>query len=214
MDALVLRWRGPLMSLAGASIDAFAQQMPIPSLTMIAGMFGAALGYRRGDGRLGALADVIRYGVVVHQAGTPLVDYQTADLEAIGVRTVAVDEHGAIWAFEREGSVVKERAQQWRPLLADADMSVIVEVEGEWEAHRLLTALRDPVFPLCLGRQSCPPAGQVGERVIAAASLDAALGIVQAERGGTVYRPVSGLVDGLVVSVPSRGRGATLFAVA
>jgi CRISPR system Cascade subunit CasD len=188
--------------------------MPIPSLTMIAGMFGAALGYRRGDGRLGALADVIRYGVVVHQAGTPLVDYQTADLEAIGVETVAVDEHGIIRAFEREGSVVKERAQQWRPLLADADMSVVVEVRGHWDVHALLAALRNPVFPLCLGRQSCPPSGQVGERVIEATSLDAALTMVQSERGGTVYRPVSGLVDGLVVSVPSRGRGATLFAVA
>jgi CRISPR system Cascade subunit CasD len=80
MAALVMRWRGPLMSLAGARIDGYAQQMPIPSLTMVAGLLGAALGYRRGDERLPILADSLRYGVVVHRPGTPLVDFQTADL--------------------------------------------------------------------------------------------------------------------------------------
>lgn len=215
MNALVMRWRGPLMSMAGARIDGYAQQMPIPSLTMVAGMLGAALGYRRGDERLGALADALQYGVVVHKAGTPVVDFQTADLAAIGMRRAVVDQHGAIRIAEREGSgAAKDRQMQYRPLLADADMSVVAAVEAPWTAQQLLEALRTPVFPLCLGRQSCPPSGRVGERILEAASLDVALDSVQAERGGTVYRRVAGLVDGLLVSVPSRGRGATLFAVA
>ena len=215
MDTLVMRWRGPLMSLAGARIDGYAQQMPIPSLTMVAGMLGAALGYGRGDARLGALADALRYGVVVHKAGTPLVDFQTADLAMIGMRRAVVDQHGAIHLAEREGGgPAKDRQMQYRPLLADADMSVVATVDAPWTARQLLDALRAPVFPLCLGRQSCPPSGQVGERVLQVTSLDAAVEAVHAERGGTVYRRVMGLVDGLVVSVPSRGRGAMLFAVA
>ena len=214
MHALVMRWRGPLMSLAGARIDGYAQQMAIPSLTMVAGMLAAALGYRRGDPRIEALADALHFGVVVHKPGTPLVDFQTADLAIIGMQRAVVDRHGTVRIVKREGSgAAKDRQMQYRPLLADGDMSVVASVAAPWTAPQLLQALRTPVFPLCLGRQSCPAGGQVGEHVIEASSLEAALDAVRSERGGTVYRPVAGLVDGLVVSVPSRGRGATLFAV-
>lgn len=209
---LRIRWKGPLMSLGGARIDGFAQQMPIPSASVVAGMLGAALGYRRGDRGLTELADALRYGVVVHRPGTPLVDYQTADLDAIGREAVAVDGYGRLHLFRREGSVVDERAQQWRPLLADADMTVVGAVAG-MDAETLLNALRDPVFPLYLGRVSCPPSRPVGEGTVEADTLDLALDAVQAEVGGVSYRPVDKLVDGLVVSVPSRGRAASLFSV-
>jgi CRISPR system Cascade subunit CasD len=143
------------------------------------------------------------------------VDFQTADLAMIGMRRAVVDQHGAIHLAEREGGgPAKDRQMQYRPLLADADMSVVATVDAPWTAQQLLDALRAPVFPLCLGRQSCPPSGQVGERVLPVASLDAAVEAVHTERGGTVYQHATGLVDGLVVSVPSRGRGAMLFAVA
>ena len=215
---LHLRWRGPLMSLAGARIDGFAQAMPIPSPTAIAGLLGAALGYRRGDGRLVELAGVLRYGVVVHNPGTPLVDYQTADLGAIGLKAVAVDANGEIRTYERESSVSKERAQQWRPLLADADMTLVLEAPG-WDLDQLLAALRAPVFPLYLGRLSCPPSGQVGERLVEAETLEEALTALRRARGGVIYRPLvslndDALVDGLVVSIPARGRAPALFSVA
>jgi CRISPR system Cascade subunit CasD len=215
MAALVMRWRGPLMSLAGARIDGYAQQMPIPSLTMVAGLLGAALGYRRGDERLPALADSLRYGVVVHRPGTPLVDFQTADLATIGMERAVVDPQGQLHLFRRAGSgAARERQMQYRPLLADADMSLVAEVAAPWSARQLLEALRDPVFPLCLGRQSCPASGRVGEQVIETASLEEALEAVRSRRSGSIYRPVRSLSDGLVVSIPSRGRGAALFAVA
>jgi len=202
------------MSLAGARIDGYAQQMPIPSTTMVSGMLGAALGYRRGDERLETLADNLAYGVVVHRAGTPLIDYQTADLTRVGAKAVGVDAGGRIRTVEREGSAVAVRGttQQWRPLLADADMSVVAAVDGI-ESSDLLQALREPVFPLYLGRVSCPPSGRVGEGTVASADLDAALDAVFASRSGTVYRPVAGLNDGLVVSIPGRGRGSGLFSV-
>ena len=49
MKLLGLRLCGPLMSLAGPRVDAFPQSLPIPSASMLAGLLGAALGYRRGD---------------------------------------------------------------------------------------------------------------------------------------------------------------------
>ena len=171
MAALVMRWRGPLMSLAGARIDGYAQQMPIPSLTMVAELLSAALEYRRGDERLPILADSLRYGVVVHRPGTPLVDFQTADLATIGMERAVVDPQGQLHLFRRAGSgAAKDRQMQYRPLLADADMSVVAEVAAPWSAQQLLEALHDPVFPLCLGRQSCPASGQIGEQVIETAA--------------------------------------------
>jgi hypothetical protein len=48
---------------------------------MMAGLFGSALGYTRGDHvKLQAMLDAMTLGVVVHQAGIEIVDFQTADL--------------------------------------------------------------------------------------------------------------------------------------
>lgn len=210
MEFLRLRWCAPIMALGGASIDGYAQALPIPSDTMIAGMLGAALGIRRGSPRLADLADALTYGVVVHRTGSSIVDYQTADLEAIGTKAVAVDQTGAIRTVEREGSAIRETAISHRPLLCDADMTVVAAVAGE-DAWTLLDSLNAPVFSLYLGRASCPPGRRVGEGVLDASSLDDALTMVSAEIPGIVYRPARRMTDGLVVQVSGRDRAPRLF---
>ena len=175
-------------------------------------MLGAALGVKRGDPRLAELADATAYGVVVHSRGTVVVDYQTADLDRIGRKAATVDERAAIRIVKREGSVVSGTAEQRRPLLCDADMTVLATVDGE-DAGALMDAVGAPVFPLYLGRMSCPPGRRIGEGVMTALSLDTALDAVKAEFDGVLYRPVAGLVDGLIVSVPGRNRAPVLFSV-
>ena len=104
MDFLVLRLRGPLMSLAGPRIDGHPASLPIPAASMIAGLLGAALGSQRNDVRLAELTEGVRYGAVLHQRGIPGLDFQTADLQAIGDKTAVVDEQGQIRIIAREGS--------------------------------------------------------------------------------------------------------------
>jgi CRISPR system Cascade subunit CasD len=215
MAYLVLRLRGPLLSLAGPRIDGHPAALPIPAASMVAGILGAALGYRREDPRRTQLAEGLRYGVIVHQPGVPGQDFQTADLAAIGDRTAAVDAQGRIHLITREGSNPAKGSQiQKRPFLADADMTVVVELPAAWSANDVLEALWEPVFPLYLGRMGYLPSADIGERVIDSDSLEAAVASIAEEHPGTRYLPVSGLTDGLVVSIPSRGCGSQLFAVA
>jgi CRISPR system Cascade subunit CasD len=214
MAYLVLRLRGPLLSLAGPRIDGHPASLPIPAASMVAGILGAALGYRREDPRLTELAVELRYGVIVHQPGVPGLDFQTADLKAIGDRTAAVDVQGSIHLIVREGSNKAKGSQiQKGPFLADADMTVLVELPAAWSANDVLEALWEPVFPMYLGRMGYLPSADIGERVIDRDTLTAAVAAIAGERPGTRYLPVSDLTDGLVVSIPSRGCGSQLFAV-
>jgi CRISPR system Cascade subunit CasD len=214
MELLVMRLRGPLLSLAGPRIDGHPASLPIPAVSMVAGLLGAALGYRRQEVRLAQLAEGLRYGVIVHQPGVPGLDFQTADLAAIGDETVVVDEQGRIRILAREGSNAAKGTQiQKRPFLADADMTLVVELPAPWSASQLLDALRAPVFPLYLGRMGYLSSGDIGEAVIEHDSLEAGIDAIVAVRPGIRYLPVVGLTDGLVVSIPARGQGARLFAV-
>jgi CRISPR system Cascade subunit CasD len=180
---------------------------------MVAGILGAALGYRRWDRRLSELASGISYGVVVHSAGVPVMDFQTADLTRVGKSTVTVDESGFISIYTREGSSeALGRQMARRPLIADADMSVVVSLPSGWDASDVLAALEKPVFPLYLGRMSCFPSLPVGERVIDCDSIPAGIDVVASERPGIRYTPGGGSAR-TVVSVPGRGCPVRLFAV-
>ena len=214
MDLLVMRLRGPLLSLAGPRIDGHPASLPIPAVSMVTGLLGAALGYRRQDVRLAQLAEGLRYGVIVHQPGVPGLDFQTADLAAIGNQTTVVDEQGRIRLMAREGSAAAKGTQiQKRPFLADADMTLVVELPAPWFAGQMLKALRAPVFPLYLGRMGYLPSSDIGEGVIHHDGLEAGMDAIVAVRPGTRYLPIQDLSDGLVVSIPARGQGMQLFAV-
>lgn len=214
MDLLVMRLRGPLLSLAGPRIDGHPASLPIPAVSMVAGLLGAALGYRRQDARLTQLAEGLRYGVIVHQPGVPGLDFQTGDLAAIGNQTTVVDEQGRIRLMAREGSAAAKGTQiQKRPFLADADMSLVVELPAPWSTSQMLKALRAPVFPLYLGRMGYLPSSEIGEAVIDHDGLEAGMEAIAATRPGIGYLPVMGLTDGLVVSIPARGQVMRLFAV-
>lgn len=216
MTFFTMRWQGPLMSLTGARIDGFAQPVPIPPRSMVAGMLGAALGLPMCDPALDTLWKTIRHGVVVHQAGVPVTDFQTADL------TLMPDK---MWWFDgkRYGVMMREgatasllRRTQERTLLSDADMTVVVEVmdDSHWTAEQMLGALRRPRFPLYLGRSNCLPAARVAGQVLDAGSLVEA---IQGVGDGTVYLPVE--VDGdftlgdVMVRIPERNRGESVFKV-
>lgn len=214
MELLVMRLRGPLLSLAGPRIDGHPASLPIPAVSMVAGLLGAALGYRRQDRRLAQLAEGLRYGVIVHQPGVPGLDFQTADLAAIGNETAVVDEQGRIRLLAREGSAAAKGTQiQKRPFLGDADMTMVVELPAPWSACDAFNALRAPVFPLYLGRMGYLPSSEIGEGVINHDGLEAAMDAIAAERPGTRYRPIQDFSDGLVVSIPARGQDMRLFAV-
>jgi CRISPR system Cascade subunit CasD len=136
MTALVLRLAAPLQSWGTSSRFVRRNTDRAPSKSGIIGLLAAAQGRRRTD----PIEDLVglRIGVRIEQPGRLERDFQTA-------RPV-------------DGSAPMPLS--YRFYLADAVFLVAVQGEPSMLAG-LQHALRHPVFPLFLGRRSCPPAGPV-----------------------------------------------------
>jgi CRISPR system Cascade subunit CasD len=136
MTVLMLRLAAPLQSWGTSSKFVRRNTDRVPSRSGIIGLLAAAKGRRRTD----SIEDLLglRIGVRVEQAGQIERDFHTA-------RT-------------RDGAV--SMPLSYRFYLADA--AFLAAVEGPASSlEELWDALRRPVFPLYLGRRSCPPAGQL-----------------------------------------------------
>lgn len=118
---------------------------------------------------------------------------------------MSTDEAGFLLEVAR--STTSSRSLARRPFLSDSDLRAVVRLPEDWEADAVLAALRDPVFPLYLGRTHCLPSEEIGETVIEADSLELALAELPA---GTRYLPLAGF-DPLSVEVPPRGAAAALY---
>ena len=131
MSTLLIRLAGPLQSWGiNSNFDTRATER-YPSKSGVIGLLAAAQGIRR-DGDLSALC-ALGFGVRADKEGTILKDYHTV--------------HG-----------VKSSYVTYRYYLADAVFLAGVESEDEAFLLQLDDALKHPVFPLFLGRRSCPPA--------------------------------------------------------
>ena len=196
------------MALQGPRIDGQPQSLPIPTKSLLTGLFGSALGYGRGDhDKLQALQDNMHVAVVVHRNGVEISDYQIADLGKPHMR-------GPMWSsgtsiVERDGSQTEGLRQQERPYKADADMTVVIELRSDSPVagEQILAALDQPVRPLFIGRTSCPPASRLAGRVIEASSLEAATLQVAQAHPGEIYLPAEAATPSwgdLPLSIPGR----------
>jgi CRISPR system Cascade subunit CasD len=136
VTALLLRLAAPLQSWGASSRFVRRNTDRMPSKSGIIGLLAAAQGRRRTD----PIEDLVglRFGVRVEQPGRLERDFQTA-------RT-------------RDGSAAMPLS--YRFYLADAVFAVTIEADPSL-LDGLREALRRPVFPLFLGRKSCPPAGKL-----------------------------------------------------
>lgn len=136
MTTLVLRLAGPMQSWGESSRFARRATEQVPTKSGVVGLLAAARGLRRTD----PLEDLLSltFGVRVDQPGRVERDFHTA-------RTV--DGSGA---FPLTNRFYLTDAGFLAAVAGDDDL-----IEG------LDDALRHPVFPLYLGRRSCPPVGPV-----------------------------------------------------
>jgi CRISPR system Cascade subunit CasD len=136
VTVLLLRLAAPLQSWGTGSRFVRRNTDRMPSRSGVIGLLAAAHGRRRTD-PIEDLLD-LRIGVRIEQPGRLERDFQTAR--------------------SRDGATAMPLS--YRFYLADAVFTVAVEGD-----HALLEgvreALRRPVFPLFLGRRSCPPAGKL-----------------------------------------------------
>lgn len=151
MSTLLLRLAAPLQSWGGESKFDRRMTERYPTKSGVTGLLAAALGLSRNAPLAWQGFDLcaLRMGVRIDRQGELLRDYQTVK--------------------SKKSAYVTERYY-----LADAVF--LVGVEGD---DALLTeldqALSHPVYPLFLGRRSCPPEGRVSLGIREGLSLEDAL---------------------------------------
>lgn len=176
MNVLLLRLEAPLMAFGGVMVDSLGVTDDLPSASLLAGLLGNALGYRRTEyARLQALQDRLRYAVRIDRAGRRIVDYQTADLnkDDAGWTTRGVPEGRAGGSGTYEG-----QHQRYRHYHADAAVTVALSLESDDEGpnlEALAAALDQPARPLFIGRKPCLPAERLLLGLVQADSLQQAL---------------------------------------
>ncbi len=138
MSTLLLRLAAPLQSWGTESKFNIRSTNREPSKSGVIGILAAALGYSRNVSieELKKL-NSLRFGVRIEQEGNLLIDY-----------------HTVIGPFKQDAS--EATTESYRYYLTDAVF--LVGLEGERKRlEELEYALTHPVFPLFLGRRSCPP---------------------------------------------------------
>ena len=130
MSTLLLRLAAPLQAWGTDSKFEVRRTNREPSKSGVIGLLAAALGLRR-DADLSKLS-ALRFGVRVDRNGEVIKDFHMAKADKTSYLT-------------------------YRYYLSDAVFLVGLESEDRNFLEKIERALRNPCFPLFLGRRSCPP---------------------------------------------------------
>ena len=147
MATLLLRLAAPLQSWGADSKFEIRKTEREPTKSGVIGLLAAALGLRRDDAAGLQPLCGLRFGVRVDREGALLEDFHPA-----GNPTPR-----QVQAARRKGRTPDAPYVTRRYYLADAVFLVGLESEDEALLQNLAWALGHPVYPLFLGRRSCPP---------------------------------------------------------
>lgn len=195
MEVLRLRFDAPLMSFGGVMVDQHGFTDRFPGVSLLAGLFGNALGYRHQDAeKLDALQRRILYAARWDVTPEKLVDYHTVDLgqhkmSQPGWTTRGTPEHRA------GGEAAFGTHQRYRHYWANGVMTLAVALSGEGPPTlaELKAALFLPARPLFIGRKACLPAGLIVLDRTEAPDLLSALR--EAPRASRPGRPAEGPME-------------------
>lgn len=144
MTTLLLRLQGPMQSWGTMSRFNERDTQLVPSKSGVLGLVCAALGRDRSEpvGDLAALS----MGVRIDQAGVPMRDFQTA------IEIILANEKSKL--ANKKSKLGSETSNRY--YLSDA--AFLVALEGDHALlERIHNALRQPIWPLALGRKSYVP---------------------------------------------------------
>ncbi|NJQ13501.1 type I-E CRISPR-associated protein Cas5/CasD [Streptomyces bohaiensis] len=148
---LLLRLAGPLQSWGDRSTFNRRDTRPEPTKSGVIGLLAAAMGQDREE----PLDDLnqLRLGIRVDQAGTLLRDYHTvSDYRGRPLPQAGVNAKG----IQKPTSPAKHTHVTTRYYLQDAVF--LAAVTGPTDLLTTLNqAVHAPMYPLALGRRSCPP---------------------------------------------------------
>lgn len=173
---LLLRLEAPLLSLGGPAVD---QRRPVqrwPAVSLLTGLLGNALGWRRTDAaQLDRLQGRLRWAARLDRPGQPVIDFQTAQLDPAdqGWTTSGTVEERAGGANTYDAPHIR-----WRDYRADASLAVALRLDAPDDTPTLAdlaAALHRPKRPLFIGRKNCLPSQRILIGLVDAADTVAAL---------------------------------------
>ena len=135
MAVLLLRLAAPLQAWGSSSKFIVRSTEREPTKSGVVGMIAAAMGIQRNDDakKLAPLAQ-LRFGVRADKEGVLLKDFHTVQVPG--------EKHPEV---------------SYRYYLSDAAFLVALESDDKTLLESIASALQKPVYPLYLGRKSCPP---------------------------------------------------------
>lgn len=166
------------MSFGGAAVDERRVTQEHPTLSMVTGLLGNALGWdHRNSAALDELQQNLRLAARCDRSGVLLRDFHTVDLGAPFMRAGGWTTRGAVESrgggSAKEGTHIRERF-----FLADAVYTVALGLRHARSAvtvSELERSLRSPARPLFLGRKCCLPSSPIFLASVEARSLRDAL---------------------------------------
>ncbi|WP_120512447.1 type I-E CRISPR-associated protein Cas5/CasD [Photobacterium salinisoli] len=169
---LVFRLYGPLASWGQAAVGGDRPTGVQPTRSAILGLLGAALGIRREDETgLKALQQSVQIAVKQTVPSSLMRDYHTAQVPSQRNKVVHRSRKSEL-SEDNLNTVLSSRDYRCDGLWI---VAVSLTDKASLSLEKLQAALLKPVFTLCLGRKSCPPALPLMPIVIENLSLKDAL---------------------------------------
>jgi CRISPR system Cascade subunit CasD len=188
----LLRLEGPLQSWATQSKLGIRDTDREPSKSAVLGLVGAALGMQRDDDDQLAALRTLSTAVRVDRAGSLLRDYHTAGGGSFRDRDPYV--------VDGAGDCIPSH----RYYLQDAAFTVALSGEATL-VDRVAAALRNPHWPLFLGRRACVPSTPVLLGLVDGTAADSVRGAPLAERRDRVPEGEVERLRLLVEAAPEEG---------
>lgn len=165
-DILAFQIGAPLSSWGSVAVGERRPTDLRPTHSALIGMLGAALGYGRSDPRLNQLTTAVSFSTRCDRTPTVMTDFHTVQTAAGKLFATRADQLAA----DNIRTVLSRRQY-----LMDALFTVIalVGANSPATAEEIAAALREPRWPLYVGRKSCVLSLPPHPLLIEADSLDA-----------------------------------------
>ncbi|WBA16422.1 type I-E CRISPR-associated protein Cas5/CasD [Salinivibrio proteolyticus] len=174
-DYLVFRLYGPLASWGEPAVGGDRPTSAYPSRSAVLGLLGAALGIKRDDEtQLLSLQKSVCIGIKQCVPGSLLRDYHTAQVPSHDKKRIHRTRQSELKTGKKLQTVLSKRDYRCDGLWV---VAVWLSPSATMSLNDLKKALLKPVYPLSLGRKSCPPALPLQPTLVANADLKSALDI-------------------------------------
>ena len=176
MKVLILKLEGPLLSFGDVAVDELRPTARHPFKSMIVGLLGNALGYKRIEGqKLDKLQASFNMASRIDRPGKVMTDYQTVMTTEKDAKNPTFVGTGGWTSRPVHVRSNNETIQVYRDYVVDASVTVALSFKSEALLEEVAVKLRRPERPLFIGRKACPPTRPIFEASVEVDSLIDAL---------------------------------------